>query len=378
MTVVRVLAVGDPAVGVYTDESRGILRRFTETSGITTQFDVLPWDRYSSTLFSEAARAEPDYDVVMVAGHLWLAHFSAQGWLLPLDDFSDFADPSFAADDILPVVDAELRISGRRFLTPSFSDGHLLYANASGVVHGDGTAVDPLRFAELANTVSGFRAPLICKAAASEIFLDWIPYLRSAGGEVFSPEGEPLFNSSEGRESLNYYLSLRSHLSEVDAPYGNEEVARALRESRVGFGMSWGGQAGVIVRRDPDAAPMHYATVTHPWNVTWSFGILSGSAHPRAAAALLAWLSGPEVDRMVGEYAGSPCRRSSYAGSANTPWHPAQLNLLERARPLPSHPRLADMIGPLYGQIFRAWEGEATAAEALAGAEREVREVLQG
>lgn len=378
---VRVLAVGDPAVYGYTDPASGLLTRFHELTGIDIWFDILPWDRYLDTLATEARAAEPRYDIVMIAGHLWLAEYAAAGLLQSLEPFEPFAAADWQADDILSGVDAELRFRGERFLVPSFSDGHILYAHTEldGLIDEASGAVDVSRLATVAGGLveagrmpAGMVAPLVLKAAPSEIFLDWLPYLRTFGGEFLHPDGTPAFDSAEGRAALEYYLSLKRFIAPRHAPYGNEEVARALRSGEVAFGVSWGGQAGVIV---PDDGPLRdrlrYAPLTHPWNVTWSFGLLAASHHPQEAAAALAWLSGSEADRVVGVRAGSPCRRATYVEPdlrRRCPWFPAQEALMERAVPLPALPDLGERMGPMYEALASAFSGEVSPADALARA----------
>lgn len=383
---VRVLAVGDPAVYGYTDPAESILAPFTERTGIPVDFEIKPWDDYGAVLFAEAASDQPAYDIVMVAGHLWLAQFVDAGWLAPVDQL--------VAADVLPQIVAELSYRGRRWLVPSFTDGHIVYDRSDDPRLIDATGLtDPLAVAALA--ADGVR--VVCKAAPSEIFLDWVPYLWSLGGSWIAEDGEPLFDSAEGREALERYLTLRSHMDARFSPWGNEEVAQALRSGSAQIGISWGGQAGVIV---PDAArnratpgsyeagdkpaanndPFRYATLTHPWNVTWSFGLLARAAHPTEASELLAHLGGPEADTMIARRAGSPVRAATYTDDtivAACPWLSAQHRLVERARTFPPRADLAALMGPMYEHLSIAWTGEQTAAEALARAAKQIRTVLR-
>jgi multiple sugar transport system substrate-binding protein len=383
---VNVLAVGDPAVYGYTDKKLGILSSFQTTTDIDVNFDILPWAEYGSRLFSVIEENSPRYDVVMVAGHLWLPGFAAKGALAPLDDLEPLNSREYDAGDIMPGVQREMTYQGARYLVPSFSDGHLVYIREGEdrLVGEDGT-VDVRRFDRIATALSaapGFtrQAAMIMKTSPSEIYLDWLPYLRAFGGEFLSPEGEPLFHSTAGREALEYYIKLRSHLSEKHAPFGNEEVAAALRDGVVSFGISWGGQAGVIVTKEAVEQELFtYASPSYPWNVTWSFGILSGSTAQNEAAHLLSWLSGRDSDKKIGRYAGSPCRQSTYDDpdlKRRCPWFSAQEAMVERAIPLPSRPDLAALISPMYTALAKAYVGELSVAKALDLAAGEVEAAL--
>lgn len=380
---IRLLAVGDPAVYAYTDPANAVIERFREEHGIEVLFDIYDWDRYYPRLAQAAEADESEYDVVMVAGHLWLAAFADRGWIRSLEEFDVFAAASWDADDILPGVDAELRYRGSRYLVPSFSDGHILYSNTEIEPLLDPVTgfADVLRFQEVAarlhDTISDpSKAPLVVKAAPSEIFLDWLPYLRAFGADFVDPDGEPLFLNNAGYESLAYYIDLKRRLSPEHAPYGNEEVAAAIRDGEVGFGVSWGGQAGVIVPEGGSSRErLQYATLTAPWNVTWSFGLLSGSSHPDEAARLMAWLTNAENDRIVGLRAGSPARRSSYRDETlrrACPWFAAQEALLERAVPLPPLVDLAERMTPMYTMVAAAFSGEISPEAALQRAASEL------
>ena len=219
------------------------------------------------------------------------------------------------------------------------------------------------------------------KAASSEIFLDWLPYLWAFGGRWFAPDGEPLFETPEGREALEFYCSLRRFVPQSTAQDGNESVAEALRERRVAFAVSWGGQGGEIYHRDT-VVPSLLTTLslTRPWNVAWSFAVLAKSPRPLDAVDLLSYLSSPKVDRLVGRYAGSSSRKSVYADPEERkrcPWYPAQEELLRRAVPLPAVPLLAHSWVRCTSASIDAFTERNTSPAALITAADACRRVLR-
>jgi len=373
----RVLAVADPAVRAYVEPGLGILERW-RSGGRALTFDIVPWGDYYPTLLAQAER--PAYDVAMIAGHLWLRDFAESGAILPLDGYLRELGPAYDDADIAPEIRRDCEWEGRRWLVPSFTDGHLVFYDAAAAASAGCSPAPTIRPRDLvvfARRVSGGGRRAALKAGPSEIFLDWLPYLLAEGAEPFDAEGRPTFDCEAGRRALGLYLEMLSLSVEGSVGFGNEEVLQALASGRALVGTSWGGQAARIVAA-ASGRRLGFAGFERPWSVAWSFAILSGSRRPREAFELLAYLSSKEVDRAVGRYAGSPTRLSAYADPAERaacPWYPAQLEMVRRAYSLPRLRGSGAIFGVLYEELSRAARGEASPAQALGAAERRVLEL---
>lgn len=388
--LVRVLAIGDPATYGYLEPGLGILASFRQATGIDTSFDILGWDDYVPTLFNLTLEAdEPQYDVVMVCGHMWLAEFAHKGYLLPLDNLEPYSGDSNLADDLLPCFLDEATHGGARYLVPAFPVSHVAVGDRRAQVElaADG-AVNPLEIPLAAQRLvhSEGRPAWIGKVCIREILLDWVPYVHALGGRVFADDGAPLFNSPEGRRALEIYISGRSHILPGYEPYGNEELAMALGTGEAALGVTWGSQLGLLSSARPRPAYREfteqrwYRPLTTPFSVLWSFGILRRSPIPDAAARLLSWLSAPETDRMVATYAGAPVRRSTYEDPEireRCPWIDASRASAERAVQFPAIPAMAYIGGPLYRHVHDAWHGLVTPEQALKRAEDDVWRTLE-
>ena len=77
MEKIKILAVQDPAVSVYVDKNYDILKNFPEKN-VEIEFDIVPWDNYFEKMIN-SFNGDADYDIVMVAGHLWRQGELAQG-----------------------------------------------------------------------------------------------------------------------------------------------------------------------------------------------------------------------------------------------------------------------------------------------------------
>lgn len=380
----KVLAVGDPAVYAYVDSRHRFLSRYEERNAVRVQFDIIPWESYCDRLFA-VFRGDEEYDIVMIAGHLWLKNYAASGFLAPV--FYP-ADEEWDGGDILPAVRQEMDCDGTTYLYPSFCDGHMVLYRKSAVLERTGslpgTAVsteDVIRMARQCDGWHGMRG-IALKAHPSEIFLDALPYFYREGTEIFDPiTHRPAFNNERGAAALNKYIGLKNFAPDDAYRSGNDEVRLAFQQRRVAAAVTWGGQLGLVLNEEClELEDVGVAALQTAWNVTWSFGISARSAKQAEANALLRYLSAKEADRIIGAHAGSPVRQSTYERDGDEhSWYGAHLRMLEQhARPLPSLVQAGEVMGVLYQEIFEAFQGLRSAEAALQRAEARINAVQEG
>ncbi len=367
----QILAPNDPALAAYQDA-------LAADNAPDATLKIVPFADYRAQLDETLNATTSAYQVVFVPGHLWIPELVAAGKLAPLD-FSP-------ATELVPLVAEECTYGGKTYMVPLFTDGHILFYDPSRVnLPADVTAVNPLQIPALAaNTTppDGGHAVAL-KAHPTEIFLDWLPYLLDAGGRILGEDGHPAFNNEAGVSALAAYVTMASVAPEETHRYGNEEIAEALQTGAVTMAVTWGGQAAPIFNAPDSIAASTYRVVplTTPWNATWGAAIpvnLPVFAQQEAAAVLQA-LNGPAMDARVIEHAGSPVYTSSYTADATEkyPWLPAQKHMLENAAILPKLPQIGAVLGTLYDQVYQAFRGKVTPAEALATADKAVRTALE-
>ena len=376
--LLKVLAVGDPAVEAYACEKYGIISGYESLTGVKVAFDIASWDKYYSTMM-EAFEGKESYDIVMVAGHLWSADFVSKGYISEVD-YS--LSPDFDTPDILPVIMDEMKVGGKPYLYPSFCDGHMILYRKSIVEklvgHLPGEVITADELIELVKAVDGYNglSGIVIKAAQSEIFLDALPYIRSEGVKIFDPQTHrPDFNNEKGIAGLEKYLSLRKYAPQDTCNYGNEEVCEAIRSKKTVFAVTWGGQLGQVMNdKCIEPEDIGFSTFDTAWNVTWSFAINKGTELREEANRLLAYLSGKQTDRIVGEYAGAPVRRSSYEADKNRfTWYPVLYSMISNcAEMLPKMENAGSKMGHLYETISQAFTNKITAAEAIDKAEKSI------
>ncbi len=334
METIRILAVDDPAVQVYVDQQLNILGEL-EKQGIQVLFDIVPWEKYFKTMLN-AFVEKGTYDIIMVAGHLWLADFVSKGYLSPLQ---------YDKEDILPVIAEEMEYEGKTYLSPSFCDGHMIAYRKSMVEkvmgHLPNSVMTPDEVVELADKLKDLPEilPIALKAHVSEILTDAIPYLRSTSPvDVYEIGQEGIrCNIGSMAAGMEKYIQLKELTTPETSNYGNLEIKDLFAKKKVAMATTWSGQMGVVMRECIDKEDVGFATFTTAWNVTWSFAINNTSLHKEAAEKVLDYLRSSEIDEKVGEWSGAPIRRQSYEkGKIKYPWYSVQLEMIQKyAKPFP-------------------------------------------
>ncbi|GAA0724783.1 hypothetical protein GCM10008905_19220 [Clostridium malenominatum] len=371
----KVLAVADPAVYVYKSEDYGILSNFNEDFDV--DFEIVPWEHYYSSMM-EAFEGKKEYDVVMVAGHLWLKDFVDKGYLAPVD--KNYGD-DYEYEDILPIIRKEIEIDDVQFLYPSFCDGHIVLYRKSIVEKLLGkklpkviTTDELIDMAAMCNGVDGMRG-IALKAHPSEIFLDFLPYLRNEGVDAIDEFNIPSFNNLQGLKALKKYMSLKAFAPIDTGNYGNDGVREAFQKKQVACITTWGGQLGVVLGEEClDREDIGFAALKTSWNVTWSFGINAKSKNMDEANRFLRYITSKSVDRYVGGYAGSPVRKSTYLKDREVyNWYDIHLELIETyAKPLSKINNAGDKFGVLYDNLSKAFSNGMSPIEALKDAEERI------
>lgn len=381
--VLKVLAVADPAVYAYTDPRYRLLENYNKDNKVKVEFDIVSFADYYNTMM-ETFAGKKDYDIVMVAGHLWVKDFVNKGYLAEVH-YPDTLD--YNKEDILHVIAEEMKVDGKTYLYPSFCDGHILLYRKSVVERVLGAvlpeAVDMNTVLELAAKCDGVEnmRGIALKAHPSEIFLDFLPYLRNEGVDAFDAKSHtPAFNNEKGAAALEKYISLKNYAPETTHLYANDEVREAFQQKKVALAITWGGQLGVVLNENcMEIDDIGFAALKTAWNVTWSFAISQRSANKELANEFLAYIASPSVDRIIGGYAGSPVRKSTYIEDSKTySWYNTHLKLIEKyAKPLPMMDLAGEKTAPLYQYVYEAFIGQKEPAEALEDAEKKV-ELVSG
>lgn len=368
----QILGPADPALAVIQQQ----LKNHPEWE---TELKIVPWAEYEGMMNASLDAETSSYQAVCVPGHIWLPGLVSGGKLSAFDSLLPQIDQKFItaynADDIVPSVAEECKFEGKQYILPLFTDGHLVFYRKD-LLNIETSTINPLDLPAILDDVrkAGQITPMALKAHASEILLDFLPYLWANGGQIWDEETKtPLFDQPEAVKALEFYCSLKSLCPKDTHTYGNEEISDVLKQGKVALATSWGGQAALILdENNPYREQYCVALFDTPWNATW--GITIPANQPEAVkAGLLSVLfeaASPEQDREVTRIAGAPVRKSSYTAVEREKysWLAAQEEMLNRCQILPTDPAFSKYLGPLYGAVYQAFTGELSPQDALSAA----------
>ncbi len=385
-----IIGPNDPALDV-------LQSALAERPDLDAKLTIIPWPEYREALMATLTAVSAPNQAVFVPGHIWLPEFAAAGYLAEIAPLMESVSAellaSYDPDDIVLSIADECEYEGKQYQLPFFSDGHILFYRADLIEldESDGIPIVSTRdLKELAQATSTGSAHsvhnpphiygLALKADASEIFTDFLPYLWEAGGRIFDENGRPDIDNPVNIEVLELYCSLRELCPPQTAVYGNGEIADVLRNGEAALVANWGGQTAPIMLDEGWSGAYKTAVFPIPWNATWGIAIprnQSAASQQNAIAALMQLL-GTEQDKQITRMAGSPVRQSSYAPAElqKYPWLAAQLEMLNRAKPLPARPELGSFLGLLYEATHQAFMGKLSPAEALANVQVKALEAL--
>lgn len=375
MKTIHILAVNDPAVKTYTNKTDNLVSKISHKLGISVIIDVIEFAQYYSQLMYAFDNSK--YDIVMVAGHLWLASFVKKGYLAELN-FDD--DDSYNYDDVLTTIRSEMIYKDKQYLMPSFCDGHMVLFREPQVNLREPV---PVTIKQITDTIEQWKSkhpfPFVLKAHESELFLDFLPYLRGFGVEPFGEDGSPNFYCDDGIKALKRYKYLLEYTNINAINYGNDDVRKEIQQDRCYIGLTWGGQLAAVMSEEcfsPEAWSFNYPEM--PWNVTWSFGINNRSEQQKDAILVLKELTSSEVDIKVGRTCGNPTRKSSFDYDMNEyKWYPMVKKMIESSIPLSQFPELPDAIGIVTGELRLAVLDQKSPEEALMDAATKIKELLK-
>lgn len=215
----------------------------------------------------------------------------------------------------------------------------------------------------------------------------WQAILNSNGGKLLDDKGKSAFNTPTGIASLQTHVDLLKYAPPGAKSHTFNEELTAFRQGQLATMFMWGSVfRGTAV--DPASTTLKTEEVgmqvmpvgskgpgTH--RGIWNGVISKKTPHPRAAWALLQWMSSKDGERFASAKVGSfPARKSTITGKPEMEWLVPVFATLAQAYDVAQagqmwRPRLAksDAVQQvLADEVARATSGELSPKDALANA----------
>ena len=224
-------------------------------------------------------------------------------------------------------------------------------------------------------------------APGNAVIADFMPLLWAFGGELFSPEGDPLLNAPEAAEALRFMIELGRWSPRGYVSFNSDELSAHLLQGTAAMCINW--PAWLPAMDDPDRsrvigkvayAPMPGQRVAGRSALgNWLLAIPAGSKNVEAAFAFIRWATDAPQMRLAAERGNPPTRRSVFQDQEMVrrfSAFPVQLRALETGRPRPRHPNWNEIENVFGVYVSKANSGSVSVDEALARAQAEIAEIV--
>ena len=314
---VRVLMVNNPQM---IDLQKLTAQNFTKETGIKVNFKVLPENDVRDTIAQDVANQAGQYDVISISNYE-VPIYAKNGWLTSLTDHAD-KDTAFDESDILkPMRDSLKGEDGQLYGIPFYGESSMLmYRKDVFEQKGQTMPEHPTwrQVADLAAKVDGAQPGMkgICLRGLpgwGEVFAPLTTVVNTFGGTWFTKDWQAQVDAAPFKQATNFYVNLVRKHGEVGAPQsGFTECLNNMSQGKVAMWYDATSAAGSLENpaQSKVAGKIGYVyapvdkTKTSGWLYTWAWGIEKASKNPDTAWKFVAWASGKDYQKLVGEKLG--------------------------------------------------------------------------
>ncbi len=314
---VRVLMVNNPQM---IDLQKLTAQNFTKETGIKVNFKVLPENDVRDTIAQDVANQAGQYDVISISNYE-VPIYAKNGWLTSLTDHAD-KDTAFDESDILkPMRDSLKGEDGELYGIPFYGESSMLmYRKDVFKQKGLTMPEHPTwqQVADLAAKVDGAQPGMkgICLRGLpgwGEVFAPLTTVVNTFGGTWFTKDWQAQVDAAPFKQATNFYVNLVRKHGEVGAPQsGFTECLNNMSQGKVAMWYDATSAAGSLENpaQSKVAGKIGYVyapvdkTKVSGWLYTWAWGIEKASKNPDTAWKFVAWASGKDYQKLVGEKLG--------------------------------------------------------------------------
>ncbi|WP_432502170.1 ABC transporter substrate-binding protein [Kineococcus arenarius] len=293
--------------------------QFTEETGITVNYTVLPENDVRDRITQEFASQAGQYDVASISNYE-VPFYSQNQWLAPLDEYLE-GDEEFNQDDILPAMESSLTgEDGSVYAEPFYGESSfLMYRKDVFEQAGLTMPANPTwqEVADLAARVDNVQPGMrgIClrgQPGWGQVFAPLTTVVNTFGGTWFEEDWTAKVNSPEFTEATQFYVDLVRAHGEAGAPQaGFTECLNNMTQGNVAMWYDATSAAGSLeAEGSPVAGKIGYVaapvveTDSSGWLYTWAWGIQEASQNKEDAWEFISWASSQGYEELVGEQLG--------------------------------------------------------------------------
>ena len=312
---VNVLMVNNPQME---DLQRLTADHFTEETGITVNYTVLPENEVRAKMGQEFSAQAGQYDVASLSNYE-IPNYAANGWLTPLDEGVADAD-GFDPDDILQPMTDSLTYEDQLYGVPFYGEGSFLMYRTDLFEEAGATMPENPTWDEVADLAeqldgSGEGVSGICLRGLpgwGEMFAPLTTVVNTFGGTWFDEDWNAQVDSPEFTEAVEFYVNLvKEHGQAGAAQSGYTECLTNLQQGNVAMWYDSTAATGTLEADDsPVQGKIGYApapvkeTDSSSWLYTWAWGIQAAGQNQEEAKQFVAWASSSEYEELVAEELG--------------------------------------------------------------------------
>ncbi len=312
---INVLMVNNPQM---VDLQRLTREHFTEDTGITVNFTVLPENDVRGKISQEFSSQAGQYDVASLS-NFEVPIYARAGWIAPLDEYAE-QDSEFDQDDILDSMESSLSQDGSIYAEPFYGESSFLMYRKDVLAEHDLTMPDEPTWdevAEVAATVDENEPGMagICLRGLpgwGQVLAPLTTVVNTYGGTWFDEDWDARVASPEFTEAVQFYVDLVRDHGERGAPQaGFAECLNSLVQGESAMWYDATSAAGLIeAEGSPHRGKFGYAaaptveTDSSGWLYAWVWSMQSASTKKDKAWEFISWASSKEYEELVGSELG--------------------------------------------------------------------------
>ncbi|NWF70955.1 MAG: ABC transporter substrate-binding protein [Chloroflexi bacterium] len=393
---INIAVIGMDQAGMTPEELDAIAARFeAQNPNVNIETSYVLYDGLHDLLVTSISSDPPAFDVVLV-DDIWFSEFVEAGWLL---DVTDRITEAMRADIFEAAWDITT-VQGRVYGMPWLLDQKYFYYNTRLLAEA-GFEAPPRTWEELADQARAMQAqglleyPMIWSWGQFEAVVpDFVTLLYGNGGTFFDENNEPVFNSPEGVEVLQWMVEMINEgiVNPSSIAAAEEDVRNVFSQGQAAFATNWlymynltqdpnesqvvgeVGMALMPVFADALAAGIESSTN----NGSMGYAVTAGSANPDVAWAFIEFLTSLPIQVEFSQHQ-LPIWQSAFDDPALIEMNPVTTPMFALQFPWanvrPKVPYYNEASRIVQIAIQEALTGRVSAQEALDSAVEQIREL---